>query len=197
MLDFRRPPTFPTASRYPGLEVETIEAYRHLGLQLDNRLDWSVHANVLYKRKGQCRMYFLGRLASFNICSKLLHMFYQSVVASVSTKKRDTQRLNKIINRADSVEGLQLDTRDTVLEQRTRSKLWAILNTTSHPLHTALRQQRSTFSGRPLTQSCSADRLRISFVPRAVRLYNSLMRRDAGRLRWSPSTFSTCLASVF
>lgn len=37
-----------------------------------------MHTNVHYK-KGQCGKRFLRRLASFNICSKFLHMFYQSV----------------------------------------------------------------------------------------------------------------------
>ncbi|KAI3352130.1 hypothetical protein L3Q82_020945 [Scortum barcoo] len=64
-------------------------------------------------------MYFLRRLRSFNICSKLLQMFYQSVVASVlfytvvcwggSISKKDTSRLDKLIRRAGSVVGTKLD----------------------------------------------------------------------------------------
>ncbi|KAI3363774.1 hypothetical protein L3Q82_001205 [Scortum barcoo] len=60
-------------------------------------------------RKGQSRLYFLRRLASFNICNickKLLQIFYQSVVASAllyavvcwggSLKKKDAARLDKL-----------------------------------------------------------------------------------------------------
>ncbi|KAI3368409.1 hypothetical protein L3Q82_008094 [Scortum barcoo] len=65
-----------------GAEVEAVDSYRYLGLWLDNKLDWTTHTSHLYG-KTQSRMYFLRRLRSFNICSKLLQMFYQSVVASV------------------------------------------------------------------------------------------------------------------
>ena len=63
-----------------------------------NKLDWSANVDAIYK-KGQSQLYFLRRLRSFNVCKKLLRMFYQSVVASVlfyavvcwggSIKKRD------------------------------------------------------------------------------------------------------------
>ena len=65
-----------------GAEVEAVDSYKYLGLWLENKLDWSIHTSHLYG-KTQGRMYFLRRLRSFNICSKLLSMFYQSVVASV------------------------------------------------------------------------------------------------------------------
>ena len=59
-----------------------MDYYKYLGLWMDNKLDWSTHTSHLYG-KTQGRMYFLRRLQSFNICSKLLWMFYQSVVANV------------------------------------------------------------------------------------------------------------------
>ncbi|KAI3360661.1 hypothetical protein L3Q82_002527 [Scortum barcoo] len=83
-------------------------------------------------------MYFLRRLLrSFNICSKLLQMFYQSVVASVlfytvvcwggSISKKDTSRLDKLIRRAGSVVGTKLDSLVTVAESRTLDKLLDII----------------------------------------------------------------------
>ena len=75
------------------------------GLQLDDKLDWTANTDTLHK-KGQSRLYFLRRLGSFNICKKLLQMFYQSVVASVlfyavvcwggNCKKRDAARLDRL-----------------------------------------------------------------------------------------------------
>ena len=54
-------------------------------------------------RKGQSKLFFLRRLRSFNMCRRLLQMFYQSVVASVlffavvcwggDTNTRGTDRL--------------------------------------------------------------------------------------------------------
>ena len=57
----------------PGEEVDVG------GVHLDNRLDWKCNTDVY--RKGQSRLY-LRKLRSFNIYSKMLHIFYQSVVAS-------------------------------------------------------------------------------------------------------------------
>ena len=82
-----------------------MQSYKYLGLWLDNKLDWTTHSSHLY-RKTQSRLYFLSRLQIFNICSKLLWMFYQSVVSSIlytvvcwggSIYKKDTSRLDKLI----------------------------------------------------------------------------------------------------
>ena len=88
------------------MEVERDESYKFLGVQIDHKLDWSVNSDCLYK-KGQSRMYFLGRLASFNICKKLLQMFYLSVVSSVlfyavvccggNARQRDTGKLDRLV----------------------------------------------------------------------------------------------------
>lgn len=89
--------------------------YKHLGVQLDDKLDWTANTDALCRR-GQSPLYYLRRLASFNICKKMLQMFYQTVVASAlfcatavcwggSTKKRDTSRLDKLVRKTGSVAG--------------------------------------------------------------------------------------------
>ncbi|KAI3374422.1 hypothetical protein L3Q82_006245 [Scortum barcoo] len=118
-------------------------------------------------------MYFLRRLRSFNICSKLLQMFYQSVVASVlfytvvcwggSISKKETSRLDKLIRRAGSVVGTKLDSLVTVAESRTLDKLLDIMDNASHPLHTVISNQRSLFSERLLLPKCRTNRLKNSF----------------------------------
>ena len=51
----------------------------HLGINIDNRLSWKANTEAVYK-KGMSR---LRKRRSFNMCSKMLEIFYQSVVASV------------------------------------------------------------------------------------------------------------------
>ena len=71
---------------------------------------------------------------------------------------------------------MALGTKDfltTVAERRTLSRLLTILDNDHHPLHSTLNGQRSIFSDRLLSLSCSSDRLRKSFVPRAIQLYNA------------------------
>ena len=82
VIDFGRSRPSPRPVLLDGAEVEAVNSYKYLGVWLDNKLDWKTHTSYLYG-KTQSRLYFLRRLRSFNICSKLLWMFYQSVVASV------------------------------------------------------------------------------------------------------------------
>ena len=182
VVDFRRKKPHLQPVSIEGVDVEVVRTYKYLGLQLDDRLDWTANMDTLH-RKGQSRLYFLRRLGSFNICKKLLQMFYQSVVASVlfyavvcwggSSKKRDSARLDRLVRRAGSVVGTELDSLVTVAERRTLDKLLSILDNAHHPLHNTFIRQRSVFSGRLLSQSCSTNRLKNSFVPLAIRLYNS------------------------
>ena len=158
-----------------------MQSYRYLGLWLDNKLDWTTHTSHLY-RKTQSRLYFLRRLRSFNICSKLLWMFYQSVVTSVlfytvvcwggSISKKDTSRLDKLIRQAGSVVGMKLDSLVMVAEGKTLDKRLDITDNASHPLHTVISNQRSLFSERLLLPKCRTNRLRNSFIPHTTTLNN-------------------------
>ncbi|XP_076857379.1 piezo-type mechanosensitive ion channel component 2-like [Brachyhypopomus gauderio] len=93
--------------------------------------------------------------------------------AEWSIKKRDEVRLDKLVRYAGSVVGVELNSVVTVAKRRTLHKLLSIMKDDGHPLHTIIVDQRSKFSGRFLSQSSSTDRLRKSFVPRAIRLFNS------------------------
>ncbi|KAI4903416.1 hypothetical protein NFI96_026293, partial [Prochilodus magdalenae] len=171
-IDFRRSRPSQQPISIKGVDVEVVRSYRYLGVHLDERLDWSVNTDIVYK-KAQSRLYFLRRLGSFRICQKLLLMFYQSVVASVlfyavvcwggSISKRDAGRLDRLVRKAGSVLGLELESLTPLAERRALSKLLHIMDNVHHPLHSTIIRQRSSFSGRLLSQSCSTDRLRKSF----------------------------------
>ena len=70
--------------------------------------------------------FFLRRLRSFDMCSRMLRMFYQSAVASVlfyaavcwggSMMDKDAKRLNKLVKKAGSVLGESLDSLESVVE---------------------------------------------------------------------------------
>jgi len=183
--DFRRtkPPTKPALVEGVGVKLSSF--YKYPSMQLDNKLAWSVNSDHLY-RKGQTRMHFLRRLAASYPCRKLLQsfFFYQSMVASAlffgvvcwggRLRKRDTNRLDRLIRRAGSVVGMEL-------ESRTLDKLLAIIDEVSHPLHAPITAQWSSFSSRLLSLSCSIDLLRKSSLSRAIRLYNSTLARGGGR----------------
>ena len=178
VIDFGRSRPRPRPVLLEGAEVEAVQSYKYLGLWLDNKLDWTTHTSHLY-RKTQRRLYFLRRLQSFLICSKLLWMFYETVVTSVLfytvvcwggaayPRRTPPDRINWS---AGSVVGMKLV---TVVERRTLDRLLDIIDNASHPLHTVISNQRSLFSGRLLLPKCRTNRLKNSFVPHAIILYNS------------------------
>ncbi|XP_060900327.1 mucin-2-like [Labrus mixtus] len=117
--------------------------------------------------KGQSRMFFLRRLRSFSVCSRLLKTFYQSVVASTlffavvcwwgGIKTGEASRLNKLVKKARSVVGLEQDSLEAVAERRMKDRIIAILDNSPHPLHDELWQMSSSFSQRlipPEFKSC-------------------------------------------
>ena len=139
-----------------GQSIEMVDTHQYLGVLLNNKLDWRANIEAVY-RKGKSRLYFLGRLRSFNVCTKMLAIFYQPVVRGAvffaavcwggSIKGGDANKLNRLINKAGCVLGCSLDGFEMVVE-RSLNKLTAILNNASHPLHDLLVRQQSTFSNR-------------------------------------------------
>ncbi|XP_072252925.1 trace amine-associated receptor 13c-like [Leuresthes tenuis] len=77
-------------------------------------------------------------------------LFYAVVCWGGSSKKRDSDRLDRLVSSAGSVAGTKLDSLVTVAERRTLDKLLSILDNAHHPLHNNFIKQRSAFSGRLL-----------------------------------------------
>ena len=133
------------------------EDYRYLGVVIDNRLDWKSNTETVYK-KGMSRLYFLRNLRSFKVCSEMLEIFYQSVVASAivfaavcwgsSIRASNINRLDKIIKKAGSALSLRLEFFETVVERRTLNKLLSTMDNDQPPLHHTVDRQQSTFSHR-------------------------------------------------
>ncbi|TWW73111.1 hypothetical protein D4764_15G0005050 [Takifugu flavidus] len=67
-----------------------------------------------------------------------------------------------------------LDNLDEVVRDRMVLKLRTIMDSPSHPLHNTVDKLRSSFSNRLLQPRCSKERYRKSFLPSAIKLYNSL-----------------------
>src|SRR4029434_9870857 len=78
----------------------------------------------------------------------------------------------------------------TVAEKRTLSRLLTILDNDHYPLHSTLNGQRSIFSGRLLSLSCSSDRLRKSPGPYS---FTTPHRRGGGG-RWTSLHESTSVS---
>lgn len=57
-----------------------IKTYKYLSVHLDNGVDWTCKTETVY-RTAQSRLYFLRKLRFYSIFSKVLDIFYQSVVS--------------------------------------------------------------------------------------------------------------------
>jgi hypothetical protein len=153
-----------------------------LGVLLDNKLTWSNHADAVF-RKTQSRLFFLRKLRSFNVCNKMLYIFYQGMVCSVmvfasvcwggNVSARDTGRLNRLIKKASSVVGQSLDQIELLVERRLASKSIAILRNPDHPLNSTLMDLRIQRGRRFSVPKCRTERFRRSFIPAAVRYFNA------------------------
>ena len=182
VVDYRRNRKSPAPVVIQGEEVERVDSYKYLGVHINNKLDWTHNTDALFK-KGQSRLFFLRRLRSFDVCSRLLKIFYQSIVASAlffavvswggGLKAGEAGSLNKLVRKARSVVGLELDSVESVAERRMTDKFKAILDNPSHPLHEEPWQMGSSFSQRIIPPRCRTERFRRSCVPTAIRLYNS------------------------
>ncbi len=100
-------------------------------------------------------------------------MLYAVVCWSSELKAADTNKLNKLISKAASVLGGELESLVEVSERRMLRKLLSILDNTSHPLHATLVSCQSTFSSRLRPPKGTTERHRRSFLPVAIKLYNS------------------------
>lgn len=67
VVDFRRKKPHFQPVYIEGVDVEVVRTYKYLGLQLDDKLDWTANMDSLC-RKGQSHLYFLRRQGSANYC---------------------------------------------------------------------------------------------------------------------------------
>ncbi len=86
---------------------------------------------------------------------------------------RNNRRLDKLVEKASCVLSRSLDCVGWVVERCMRRKLKAILDNAKHPLYNILISQRSRSSGLFISLRCRTERFRRSFIPTAIRLFNS------------------------
>ncbi len=65
-----------------GQQIEIVGSNNYLGIHLDVKLNWKENTQVL-SRKAHLRLFFLRKLRSFNISTRLLYVFHQGILASV------------------------------------------------------------------------------------------------------------------
>jgi hypothetical protein len=183
IVDFRRKKSPIDPIIIKGEQVEMVDTYKYLGTIIDNQLDWSPNVDAVCKRANQ-RLLFLRKLRQFHVSTQSLHLFYQATIQSVitfnqlcyhsSARKGDMERLEKIVTRAASIIGSELEPLSGQFSRMAIKKLNKIRSDGHHPLHQALASCEPTRGclRRLRCWRARTNRMRDSFLSTAVRIYN-------------------------
>ena len=157
-------------------EVEVVDTYKYLGVTIDSKLDWHPHAAIVHKKLNQ-RMFFLRKLRSFDIDSKILSLFYHSMIEGVllfciccwagNCREQDKGKFDRIIKKASKISGHDFCQMDELYKNTSIKKINTILKDPSHPLFTQIIRSRS---GRYIPPRTNKERYKRSFLPSAIRL---------------------------
>jgi hypothetical protein len=181
VIDFRSGSHEPCPIYIKGSEVARVETYKYLGVTMDHKLNWHDHIDTVIK-KLNTRMYCLRKLNHFDVNSKILVIFYESVIASVwrnclicwggNLKNCDKSRIDKLIREAGRIVGGLLHSVDAVYDKEVSTKLKKIMEDPGHPLHSILADQVIPRSGRMRLPYAATNRHPSSFIPRAIKKHN-------------------------
>ena len=181
IIDFRvkKDPLLPVKIKDQCVEI--VNSYKYLGVIIDDKLDWDAHASKVNSKMSQ-RLFFLRKLNSFHIDSKILYLFYTSVIESIllfcfqawggNCKVENMNYFQSIIKKCLRICNVEIYSPFYLLDKITDLKFQRILNDNSHPLYNQIIFSKRR-EGRLLSITTKTERHRKSFLPRAVRSVNN------------------------
>lgn len=152
----------------------------YLGMVLDCNLRWGLWVDCIIT-KAQQSLYFLKKLVSFHVNSKILVMFYFAFIESILvfcsicfygyTTEAQKKCLRKIVTIASKLLGTTMPSLEQIYRDIVAKKAGSIVADLKHPLS-------SSFDILPSVQRyclplVSKNRTKFSFMPQAIRLLNS------------------------
>lgn len=187
VIDFRRNANPPPPAIIKGTPVKRVESNVYLGVTLNNDLSWGEHIDTLVKKLNS-RLYCLRKMSNFNVRSEILEMFYNATICGVwryclicwggNVVNSERDRIDGIRKKAEEVIGTSQPTVDEVYQCLLQSKLDTVWGDSAHPLHDHLHDScMSRGSGRLRLPCLKTNRHRNSFIPCAIQLFNSNLKR--------------------
>ena len=179
VIDFRKHSGGHAPVYINGDEVEMVDSFKFLAVQITNNLSWSPHADTIVKKAHQ-RLYFLRRLRKFDMSATTLTNFYRCTIESIlsgcitawygSCSAQDRKKLHKVVNVVQSITQTSLPSIDSVYTSHCLGKASSIIKDPTHPRHTL-------FYLLPSGKRCKSLRtctnlLKNSFFPAVIRLLN-------------------------
>ena len=180
VFDFRKNECNHSAIEINGESVERVSDYKYLGVTVNERSDWSVHAENVLSKVNQ-RMYFVRKLNVFGIDKMLVSLFYQAAVQSLfsfcvvvwggNLACKVSRRFDRVAVRVTRMTGINQDCFTTIFEKFCIRKLMSILKDSNHPLYDNI--SFSSRSQRIILPKVNRERYRKSFLPYALKLYSN------------------------
>ena len=160
-------------------KVEKVDNFKYLGTVLDRGLKFKHHVDFIVKKANQ-RMYLIRKLKSFSVECPVLEMAYRSLVQSILSFNivtwygqidvKDKARLNRIVNIASKVIGINQPSLSNIYHDFIKRKAHKILADDSHPMYNVFELLPSGVRYR--SRVCKRNLHRFSFTPSAIRILN-------------------------
>jgi len=186
IIDYRRNMPVHVPVKINDTDVQQTTKYKYLGLVIDSHLEWHDHFDHVCKKLNS-RLYCLRKMSKFSVNAKVLQLFYNAVIASVwsyclctwggNAKNYDVKRISSSIKQAGRLIGDPQKSFEQTYQEVLGKKLGRILKDDTHPLHSIFIDAKIDRSGRMRLPFAKTNRHKLSFVPQAMRLYNSQYTR--------------------
>ena len=184
IMDFRRKKNNKDPININNSPVSIVPEYKYLGCIIKDDLTWDAHVTNQLKKANK-RFYHVRCLRKLNVNSKIIALFYNSVVSSVllyavacwynNTTEEDKKEINKLHKKVKKMMDTQfhdiVDNPANIHQKQCLSLTKRIMSDATHPLHylfTMLPSRR-----RLNVMYTKTDRSHNAFVATAIRLYNS------------------------
>ena len=162
------------------VKIET--KYKYLGVTIQDNLKWDEHVQMQVKKANK-RMYHVRCLIKLSVDNEILSLFFNSVVSSVlvygiaawfdscdKTLKKEIKKFAKNMCKINGMDTSMIDQPEKILSKQFGTLTTKICKDTNHPLH----QYVSVLPhGRLRMLLCKTSRFRNSFLPCAVKRFNS------------------------
>ena len=163
--------------------VALIQSYKYLGVTIQENLKWNEHVEV-QEKKANKRMYHVRRLKKQTIDSKIICLFYNSVVSSVlvyglsgwfeACTEQQKKKVSKFQRQTCKITNEEVhasvETPSNVYKQKCISLITKIVNDKDHYLHNLITVLPH---GHLRAIKCTTERSRKTFLPVAVKLFNA------------------------
>ena len=184
VIDFRLKGNEHDAIEIAGELVERVSDYKYLGVTVNDKLDWSVHAQNVVSKVNQ-RMYFVRKLNAFGVDSVLVSLFYRAVVQSIMSfcvivwggnlACKYVSQFDSVARRVSRMTDIEQCCFMDIFEKCCLRKIEAIMKDEYHPLLNFITFSKR--SNRIILIKANRERFRNSFLPYAVRLYSKNFKR--------------------